>query len=301
MAHVTFQDPSWGNVDIFRQTYCSAGNAGSTNYSTGKHGADYIVMSMDNGNQKGLVEQYKQSQRILVVMENPEIWTPSDEVVQKAGIVISPFVQHHRGRSAHFIRSNPGIPWFYGIEFDCEKGLSHVPLKCNLDLRDLLQMSMPVKSKVLSVILSGKANSQGYRWRSALAQKAKTVFGQDCDIFGFGHRPIPDKRVAIDPYLFTLVVENDAHNYYWTEKLADAYLGFSYPIYSGDPRVQDDFPATIQTIQFGCSIDVALKQIMRTISGWNIDYARAIEENRNHILFHHNLFYMIDRVIRRIP
>lgn len=40
---------------------------------------------------------------------------------------------------------------------------------------------------------------------------------------------------------FIMAVENNPFRYYCTEKLMDAFLGFSLPIYWGDPRVAEDW------------------------------------------------------------
>ena len=38
----------------------------------------------------------------------------------------------------------------------------------------------------------------------------ENILGSACDIFGFGHNPIADKRDALDPYMFHLCIENES-------------------------------------------------------------------------------------------
>jgi hypothetical protein len=47
---------------------------------------------------------------------------------------------------------------------------------------------------------------------------------------------------AILPYRLHLVLENSQAPNYWTEKIADAYLGWAYPVYLGCPNLGDFFP-----------------------------------------------------------
>ena len=50
---------------------------------------------------------------------------------------------------------------------------------------------------------------------------------------GFGFNPITNKKNAIDPYLYSIAIENSSYRHYWTEKISDVFLGYSAPIYYG--------------------------------------------------------------------
>ena len=67
-------------------------------------------------------------------------------------------------------------------------------------------------------------------------------FGDLVDVFGRGIRTIEDKSDAIYPYRYHLVLENDHSDYFLTEKLGDAFLGWSYPIYFGGPEAYHRYP-----------------------------------------------------------
>ena len=64
----------------------------------------------------------------------------------------------------------------------------------------------------------------------------------ELEIFGRGIRFIEKKYQALDPYRFHLVIENHYGPHVWSEKLADAFLGYTVPIYYGCPNVLDYFP-----------------------------------------------------------
>ena len=55
-----------------------------------------------------------------------------------------------------------------------------------------------------------------------------------------GHR-VPDKHAFLSECRFTIAFENESHPGYTTEKLAEAMLAGSIPIYWGDPLVGRDF------------------------------------------------------------
>ena len=48
---------------------------------------------------------------------------------------------------------------------------------------------------------------------------------------------------AIAPYHYHLVLENSSCDHYWTEKLSDAYLGWTFPVYLGCPNLETYFPS----------------------------------------------------------
>ncbi|MFH1497951.1 MAG: hypothetical protein ABII82_09015, partial [Verrucomicrobiota bacterium] len=50
------------------------------------------------------------------------------------------------------------------------------------------------------------------------------------------------KAEAVDPFRYHIAVENHLAPHHWTEKLADAFLGFSLPFYFGCPDVAEYFP-----------------------------------------------------------
>ena len=62
------------------------------------------------------------------------------------------------------------------------------------------------------------------------------------DFFGRGINPIEDKFEGIYPYRYTLAIENYSNADYWTEKIADAFLCYTMPIYYGCKNIEDFFP-----------------------------------------------------------
>jgi len=298
MINVLYIDRMWNRVDLFRQTINTAGKAGSCSFGsdiTQSRNYDYVVMSPQI-EFLSISLQFARERRILFVMENPSIWRIPQEVVESAGIIVSPF-KEYANNSAKFYWQNGCIPWFYGINFCTNSGLTHNPKDSAMDLGSMISVDNRRKTKLLSVVMSSKSGSHGYKWRQDLCSGIKKYFGRDCDVFGFGHKPLSDKRLALDSYAFTLAVENSSSDLYWTEKLADALIGRSYPLYSGASKVNDEFISDFNCIPFGCAIEDAIRVVSRIVSLYSSDYRRIIEENRHHLLLHHNIFYTVNNIV----
>src|SRR5262249_27327408 len=98
------------------------------------------------------------------------------------------------------------------------------------------------KTKLLSVISSDKAFTEEHKKRLEFVGSLKDIFGDEIDFFGRGKEPIEDKWDAIAPYKYHVVLENGEYRDYWTEKIADCYLAWTYPFYAGCPNLGKYFP-----------------------------------------------------------
>lgn len=108
---------------------------------------------------------------------------------------------------------------------------------------ELVAMPPADKQLAVSVVCSNLRTTAGQRARLDLLERLKRRFGDRIVHYGRGFNPIDDKMSAIAPYHYHLVLENSVSDDYWTEKLADAYLGWSYPLYLGCPNLAQYFPA----------------------------------------------------------
>lgn len=142
----------------------------------------------------------------------------------------------------------------YKYLFTCDKEL------CNLDDRIKWCYSgsnlpwsaardgfiVPEKTKLVSMICSPKDYSEGHRYRLSVANQLKDKL----DLYGGAHgskRPGEgtgahrDKKEALDPYMFSVVFENDSYPSYFTEKITDCFSKGVIPIYYGDPEISKHF------------------------------------------------------------
>ena len=67
------------------------------------------------------------------------------------------------------------------------------------------------------MIVSSKAFLPGHK-RIKLLEKLVNHFKTKIDFYGFGFNPILNKKNAIDPYIFSIGIENSSLSNYWTEK-----------------------------------------------------------------------------------
>ncbi|TSJ79708.1 transferase [Rariglobus hedericola] len=107
----------------------------------------------------------------------------------------------------------------------------------------LKALPVPEKSNRVSVVCSSTASTPGQRRRLEFLEKLKARLGDKIVHFGKGFTPIDDKMDAVWPHRFHLTLENSQSPHYWTEKLADAYLGWAFPLYVGCPNLSDYFPS----------------------------------------------------------
>ncbi|MEJ2472089.1 MAG: glycosyltransferase family 10 [Desulfuromonadales bacterium] len=180
------------------------------------------------------------------------------------------------------IRAQTGNVWFYGKSFD-----------------EIIQSPLPEKSKLMSTVCSTKQQAHTmHARRYAFTQKLKSHL-PELDIFGHGVRYVENKYDALDPYRFHLVVENQIGRHLWTEKLADAFLASTVPIYCGCPNVFDYFPEEsvipIDIHDFSASL-----QKIRSVIYQPGEYERRLEavlEARRRVMYEYNLPAMLDRII----
>ncbi len=140
-------------------------------------------------------------------------------------------------------------------------------------------------------MVSNKAITPAHRHRQEFVAALRLHFGSDLAIFGRGVRDIGDKGEALLPFKYHLALENSAFYHYWTEKLADPLLCWSFPFYWGCPNAEDYFPAgALQRINIydpRATISV-IEQAIRDDT-----YAKSLpvlDEARRRILQDYNLF-----------
>lgn len=133
------------------------------------------------------------------------------------------------------ILSHTALPWHIGRVV--ENGMKDKFTR-NYDELSIEKIN---KTKLISVISSNKAFTKGHRQRLEFVKKLKTHFGDVLDVYGRGINDFSDKWDVIAPYKYHIVLENTSEDYYWTEKLADCYLGEAYPIYYGCSNIGEYF------------------------------------------------------------
>jgi Glycosyltransferase family 10 (fucosyltransferase) C-term len=94
------------------------------------------------------------------------------------------------------------------------------------------------KTKLVSMIASNKGWLRGHQNRLQWVDKLK----DKVDLFGSG-RPnqLNDKEDGIRDYMFSVAIENDNSDTYFTEKLTDCFAMGTVPVYYGSRKVVEKY------------------------------------------------------------
>jgi hypothetical protein len=123
--------------------------------------------------------------------------------------------------------------------------------------------------------------------------------GDRVDVFGRGVRPIDDKQGAIADYKYHIALENNVIDHFWTEKLADAYLGDAFPIFSGCNNLDAYFDErSFRRIDID-DPDRAIDAIEAILDStlWE-DNREFIRESRRRVMREYNVFAVVDKIVR---
>jgi len=94
------------------------------------------------------------------------------------------------------------------------------------------------KTKMCSLVASGKRDLSGHALRHDIVDWVREE-GLDVDVMGLGYQPFDKKSDGLSPFHYSIVIENVRERNYFTEKLIDAVLCQTVPIYWGCPNLAD--------------------------------------------------------------
>jgi len=105
------------------------------------------------------------------------------------------------------------------------------------------------KTKMCSLLASPKLMTEGHKLRHETADKLKDsvdVFGgvggsKKVGTTGVASANHPTKEKALRDYMFSITIENDSYNNYFTEKITDCFANGTIPVYWGCPNIGDYF------------------------------------------------------------
>lgn len=149
--------------------------------------------------------------KVLFNLEPPGLYPVKDQIhrfIERADFVLT------SSSPADFSHPDKVFPFLYGSTW-IQPGHTMVHLK----------------SKMVSIIASGKTTLVGHKLRHELVQKHRDAF----DIYGHGYNPVELKETALADYRYSVVIENTQEEYWFTEKIIDAFLTGTIPIYWGGP------------------------------------------------------------------
>ncbi|MFQ6601614.1 glycosyltransferase family 10 domain-containing protein [Flavobacterium sp. C3NV] len=173
----------------------------------------------------------------------------------------------------NIIYSHNANPWFVGKSFD-----------------ELNSLETPDKTKLISVISSNKAFTEGHRKRVDFVKKLKEYFGDQLDVYGRGIADFEDKWDVLANYKYSIAIENDYCDDWVTEKFFDCLYTHTLPFYYGCPNLEsivnkesfiriniDDFESSVKIIEeaikqneFGKRLDLLKKESIESLHRDNL-------------------------------
>lgn len=280
---LTFPYPDW---PIARQTPLQQGVWGDCTFilNQEKNECDYWVVF--EGLSKSESAYCPQENTILITAEPPTLKQYRPEFLNQFAVIITCRTNLNHPRT---IIDQPGLPWHIG-----RRQKEHANLSWSKDYDELSAINHFEKKKIISVISSTKAFSDGHRLRLEFVRKLQNYFGDSLDVFGRGLREIEDKWDALAPYKYHIAIENCSVNNYWTEKISDSFLAGCYPIYYGCSNIDKYFDQNSLS-----RIDIEHPEQAITIIENSIKQnqyeqrQKELREARHRVLNNYNLFPMI--------
>ncbi|MDL2264619.1 glycosyltransferase family 10 [Synergistaceae bacterium OttesenSCG-928-I11] len=218
------------------------------------------------------------------------------EYLEQFATVISPYVIP--GFSGRLMVENPRLGWLAG------RGIGNKiyrPIFSNLS--DVRNYPRPDKKKKISIISSLKKSCVEYQKRILFLEALIDRFGNRIDYYGRDFAPIDEKLDAIAPYRYHICIENSIVENYWTEKLADAWIGWSLPIYCGAPNIREKLPDSkgIEVIDID-NIPESLRKIEKILCDDDYDTRiDAIASCREWVIQEVNPFGKVAEIIENAP
>jgi hypothetical protein len=114
------------------------------------------------------------------------------------------------------------------------------------------------KTKLCSMVTSNKTVTSGHRFRHKITDYISKN-NVNIDVYGGKYKSLPymssnafapdhsgrhitnGKIHALKDYMFSITIENNKHDYYFTEKIIDCFLTGTVPIYYGCPSIGNFF------------------------------------------------------------
>lgn len=259
-------------------------------FNTSADDADFIVVYDEP--HKTLQTRIPKTRRILFISEPPSIKKYETDYLEQFGIIFTPQKIEGLPPEITQIISQLALPWHYGVAHSSR-------FKGYKTYDDLKSMSPPNKKREISTMISSKTMNARHRQRIETTKFLKDTLGEKFHLLGRGYNEVDDKAEGIDPYAFHLVCENNDIDHFWTEKLADAYLGWAFPVFSGCANIGDYFPEDSYITVNLENPQETRDQIQKLLDDPDFFSARlpAIEHARTLVLDKYNLFAVINDTI----
>jgi hypothetical protein len=153
-----------------------------------------------------------------------------------------------------------------GIYYIGDKGDLPLPFVNGFGYIFHCSASQPVKSKLMSIMVSEKLQAPGHIYRHQLASEIikrnlpVDIYGRGCKYYDSGISQIRgefSKNEIYDDYKFTIAIENFEEPHYFSEKVINPLLRNTVPIYQGCRNI-DDYMLPVIKLTGNLEIDMSL-------------------------------------------
>ena len=270
---------------LFRQTKGNLGEWGQYKFyledSEIEYDAWVVFNSLDSETE---VTRCPKDRVILITPEPYSIQLYPQKFIEQFSHVIT---NQNQLKHSNKIIFHTGTPWFVNKNFD-----ELLNFKSNFLKKD----------KKMSIITSNKLITEGHKKRFDFAMNLKKHFKDQIDLFGRGVNSFEDKWNVLEPYQFNICIENCSQDDYFTEKINDCFLAFTYPIYYGCTNLENYYDSQsfkkIDINDFKQSVEVIDKMLNDDIFYYN--HLNALKLSRETYLNNYNIFPLISNFLDRI-
>lgn len=166
---------------------------------------------------------------VMAIMQEPYHHGDTDwmnDQLEKYHYVLSNHTPNPKPQRTQIIPSHGALHWYVCKTYD-----------------ELKAITQPMaKGRVISCIASNLTRWPGHKKRVAFIDYLKEHNELGIDFYGKGTQFIEDKWDGVAPYKYSIVIENNDIDDYWTEKISDVYLGYALPFYFGCTNIDHYFP-----------------------------------------------------------
>tara|TARA_R110000765_G_scaffold68635_1_gene132731 strand:- start:46 stop:858 length:813 start_codon:yes stop_codon:yes gene_type:complete len=154
------------------------------------------------------------------------------------------------------------------------------------------EIELKPKTKTISAIASSKSWLPGHKLRLNFLKDLP----EHVDMFGRDTNPINTKEEGLEDYMFSIAIENDVYDDYFTEKILDCFATGTVPIYYGTKSISKYFnPMGIlrfetkqELTNLIWKLDEKLYNSMQPAIKDNLDRVRMYDMSETHIGRHLN-------------
>lgn len=227
---------------------------------------------------------------LLITGEPSTITVFGRDYFRQFGCVIT-FQEPWAVKHPNVVFHHPGLIWHYGLPYGGGDFITW---------DQMAAAEPPQKSRLISTVCSERSgNITLHSARVDFTWRLKDEL-DELEVYGHGVKPMKDKAESLDPYKFHIAIENHVYDHHLTEKLPDAFLGYTLPFYHGAPNTADYFPKEsfipIDINNFERSRDIIRSHIANNEYEDRLPY---IQEARRRVLQDQNLFGIINNTISK--